>query len=92
METLKITVVGKDLFKIVADKLKLVDLNEIKETRSGTLGNLTTLTYFIDIPEESVIAVRKRLMGKMAEDNLRLMPMYVHGDWMRIFVFKPLVY
>ena len=90
MDTLKITVVGKDIFKIVEEKLELVDINKVNQVNNGMLGNLKTLTYFIDIPEEKVIKKRAQLMEKMAEDNLRLMPLYVHGDWMRIFVFEPI--
>ena len=92
METLKITIIGKDLFKIVEEKLKLSGINKVNQVKNGMLGNLTTLTIFVDIPEEEVIKVRRRIMNKMAEDSMRLMPMYVHGDWMRIFVMKPLVY
>lgn len=90
MEKLRITVVGNDIFKIVAEKIQLVGINEANQVSSGMLGNLKTLTYEIELEENEVIKARQRLMGKMAEDNLRLMPMCVHGDWMRIFVFKPM--
>lgn len=92
METLKITIIGKDLFKIVEEKMKLAGVNTINEAKNGMLGNLTTLTLFADIPENEVIYRRGRIMEEMAKDSMRLMPMYVHGDWMRIFVMKPLVY
>ena len=90
MEKLRITVVGNDIFKIVAEKIQLVGINEANQVSSGMLGNLKTLTDEIELEENEVIKARQRLMGKMAEDNLRLMPMCVHGDWMRIFVFKPM--
>ena len=90
MEKLRITVVGQDIFKLVKEKFELADINKANQVNTGMLGNLKTLTYEIDLDEEEVIKKRQRLMGKMAEDNMRLMPMCVHGDWMRIFVFKPL--
>lgn len=90
MEKLRITVVGQDIAKIVAEKIQLVGINKVNQVSSGMLGNLKTLTYEIDLEEDEVIKVRQQLMGKMAEDNLRLMPMCVHGDWMRVFVFKPI--
>lgn len=90
MEKLRITVVGQDIAKIVAEKIQLVGINKVNQVSSGMLGNLKTLTYEIDLEEDEVIKVRQRLMGKMAEDSLRLMPMCVHGDWMRVFVFKPM--
>lgn len=90
MEKFRITAVGQDVAKIVAEKIQLVGINKVNQVSSGMLGNLKTLTYEIDLKEDEVIKVRQQLMGKMAEDNMRLMPMCVHGDWMRVFVFKPM--
>lgn len=91
MDALKVTVVGKDLFKIVENYMELAGFNTVNTVRSGMLGNLTTCAYEIEVREEEVIKKRGKLMDMMAEDNMRLMPMYVHGDWMRIFVMKPIV-
>ena len=90
MEILRVTVVGQDIFNIVREKFELVGINKVNQVNNGMLGNLKTLTFQVESPAEKVIKMRTALMEKMAEDNLRLMPMYVHGDWMRIFVFKPL--
>jgi len=90
MEKFRITAVGQDVAKLVAEKFELVGINKVNQVNSGMLGNLKTLTYEIDLNEEDVIRTRQRIMGKMAEDNMRLMPMCVHGDWMRVFVFKPM--
>jgi hypothetical protein len=90
MEKLRITVVGQDIFKIVKEAMLLVGINTINQVNSGMLGNLKTLTYEIEMDENEVIKTRQKIMGKMAEDSMRLMPMCVHGDWMRIFVFKPM--
>lgn len=90
MEKLRITVVGQDIFRTVAEKIQLANINKVNQINSGMLGNLKTLTYEIELEEDEVIRVRQRIMGKMAEDNMRLMPMCVHGDWMRVFVFKPM--
>lgn len=90
MAVLRITVVGQDLFKIVAEKMELVKINHANQVSSGMLGNLKLLTYQIDLDDSEVIEKRKDLMNAMAADNMWLIPMYVHGDWMRIFVFKPI--
>ena len=90
MEILRVTAVGQDTFDIVREKFELAGINKVNQLNNGMLGNLKTLTFQIESPPEKVIKMRTKLMEVMAEDNMRLMPMYVHGDWMRIFVFKPL--
>lgn len=90
METLRITVIGKDLFKLVEKKMELAGINTANSVNSGMLGNLTTLTFEIKMREDKVIKVRKRLLDILADD-IRLMPLYVHGDWMRIFVMNPMI-
>lgn len=90
METLRVTVVGKDLFKTVQRVFELVGLNEVKQVNNGMLGNLTLLTYAFDISDEKLIEMRKKLMNELAKESMHLLPMYVHGDWLRIFVFKPM--
>lgn len=90
MDILRVTVVGQDLFKLVEDIFELIGLNRVNQVNTGMLGNLKILTYMFEIPEQEVIDKRKKLMNKISEDPIRLMAMYVHGDWMRIFVFKPI--
>lgn len=90
MDVLRVTVVGQDLFKIVTEIFELVHLNPANQVKTGMLGNLKMLTYEFELREQDIIDKRSELMQKMAEDNMRLMPMYVHGDWMRIFVMKPI--
>ena len=89
MGTIRVTVVGQDLFKIVEEKFELVGLNKVNQVNNGMLGNLKTLTYQFEIDDMEVIDIRKRLMRFMSEDNMRLMPMFVNGDWNRIIVIKP---
>ena len=90
MDILRVTVVGQDLFKLVEDIFELIGLNRVNQVNTGMLGNLKILTYMFEIPEQEVIDKRKKLMNKISEDPIRLMAMYVHGDWMRVFVFKPI--
>lgn len=90
MEKLKVTIVGQDIAKEVATIFDDLRLNAINQVKTGMLGNLKTLTYIFELEPEVVIFKRRELMNKLAEYNIRLMPMYVHGDWMRIFVFKTL--
>lgn len=90
MDILRVTVIGKDLFKVVEEKFELVGLNTVNTVSNSTLGNLLTLTYEFVLEEEDVIQVRKKLMNEIAKDNMRLMPLYMHGDWMRIFVMRPI--
>lgn len=88
MEELKVTVVGQDIAKEVIAVFDAVGLTMVNEVKTGMLGNLKTLTYSFEILEDKVIEKRKGLMNELAKYSIRLMPMYVHGDWMRIFVFK----
>ena len=89
MESLSVTVVGQDIFEVGKEKFQLAGINTVNELKTGHLGNLKTLTYQFELPENEVIEKRKILLSEMAKDEMRLMPMYLHGDWMRIFVFKP---
>lgn len=91
MDVLRITVVGKDIFKLVEKKCELVGLNTVNQVNYGMLGNLKTLTLSFELSQEKIIKIRTLLMDKLIEDNMRLMPMYVYGDWMRIFVFEPII-
>lgn len=92
MDILRVTVIGKNLFDIVKEKLELVGFNNVNRTKSGMLGNLTTLTYFLEIEPSEVIEKRKKLMLEIARDEHRLMGLYPHGDWMRIIVMRPFEY
>ena len=88
MEKLRVTVVGQEIVKEVMAIFDQVRLTMVNEVNTGMLGNLKTLTYTFELPEEEVISKRKALMDEIAKYGIRLMPMYVHGDWMRVFVFK----
>jgi len=89
-DILRITVIGKDLCKLVEQYMELVGINTVNTVNNGMLGNLITMTYEVEMNADEIIKKRSILMEKMAEDSMRLMPLYVHGDWMRIFVMKPL--
>ena len=89
MDELKITIIGKDLFEIVKEKLESVDINKVNQAKNGMLGNLTTLTLFCEIDQSEVIEKRKKFMKEVERDNMRLMGLYVQGDWMRIVIMKP---
>ena len=91
MDILRITVVGQDLFKLVEHKMELVGINKVNQLNTGMLGNLKTLTFEIEMKESEIIKKRAELMDKLAEDNMRIMPLYVHKDYMRIFVIKPML-
>lgn len=90
MELLRVTVIGQDLFRVFEEHCEFVGLNRVNQLNQGMLGNLKTLTYTFELNDEEVIDKRKTLMRQLAKDDLRLMALYVHGDWMRIFVMKPL--
>jgi len=90
MALLRVSVVGQDLFKIVEEKFELAGFNTANQVKTGMLGNLKILAYTFELEDQEIIEKRKKLMQVMSEDYLRLMPMFVNGDWMRIFVFKPI--
>lgn len=89
MATLRVTVVGQDIFKVVAEKFELAGINKVNQVNTGMLGNLKTLTYAVEIADIDILEYRKKLSEEMRKDNMRLMPMFADGDWMRMFVFKP---
>lgn len=82
------TVVGQEINEDVKAVFELIGLTMVNQVNTGMLGNLKTLTYTFEIEPEKVIDMRRNLMNELSKYSLRLMPMYVHGDWMRIFVFK----
>ena len=88
MEKLRVTVVGLDIVDEVTTIFDLVGLTIVNQVNTGMLGNLKMLTYEFDLDESEVISKRKALMDEAAKYRIRLMPMYVHGDWMRVFIFK----
>lgn len=91
MDTLKVTVVGQGLFTIIKGIFELIGLNEINRVNHGTLGNLKTLTYKIDLDDGEIINTRNKLIEALtANDNNYniLLPMFVADDWMHIFVFN----
>lgn len=90
MGVLNVTVIGQDLFKIVKEKFELAGINVVNEVKSGMLGNLKLLTYRIEMDELEIIPKRKKFLELVSEDKMRLMAMYVAGDWMRIFIMRPI--
>ena len=88
MDYLRITVIGQDIFKLVQTKCEEAGLNQVNQASTGMLGNLKTLTYIFELDEDEVIQKRKKVMQNLLDSGGMLMPLYVHGDWMRIFVMK----
>ena len=87
---LKITIVGKSTLWLVLDKLQYtsIPISNVNHINDGILGNLTTLTYAVMLDESSVIEKRREIINALMEEREYLMPMYVCGDWMHIWVFK----
>lgn len=90
MEALTVTIIGQDLFKMVDEKFELVGLNVANQINTGMLGNLKTQTYIFELEELDIIDVRKRLLGVIGEEPMRMMALFTAGDWMRIVIMKPL--
>lgn len=90
METMIVTVVGQELFEPVLRVMKLVGLNPVNQAKRGMLGNLKVLTYTVEVDEGEIIEKRCRLMDKLAENTATILPLYLHGDWMKLYVIKPI--
>lgn len=90
MELLRVTIVGKELFKPMKEKFELVGLNWVNQINEGMLGNLKVLTYIFQLNDDEVISKRKALMHEVGKDRMRMTGLYVHGDWMRILIMEPL--
>lgn len=90
MQQLIVTIIGQDLFKPCEEKFKLVILNPINHTNRAMLGNLKMLTYFFEIDDDEVIEKRSKLLNLIAEDHLCMMALFKDGDWMKIYIVRPL--
>ncbi len=89
MEKLHITVVGQDIFKVVEEKFKLVDVNPVNKVNRGMLGNLKLLTFEFELEEDVAIETRSRILMEIGKDAYRLFPMFQAGNWMNVVIFKP---
>ena len=89
MDILNVTIIGQDLFSVMADIFDEIGLNRVNQVNTGMLGNLKILIYKFELEENDVIAKRKALMNRVSKEYTRMTAMYVHGDWMRIFIMKP---
>ena len=90
-DILRVTVIGQDLFEPVKEAMVRAGFtSKVNQVKNGMLGNLKTLTYEFEIPQKQIIEKRANLMKELAKDSMRLMPLYIHGDWMRIFVMRPI--
>lgn len=90
MDTLIVTVVGQDLFKIVEEKFENVELTYANRINPGMLGNLKISTYEFDLEECEIIRIRKELLCEISEDRNRMTAFFEAGNWMRLIVIKPL--
>ena len=91
MDTLKVTVVGQGMFFIVRRVISLVGINKVNQINHGTLGNLKTLTYEIELKPEETIDIRNKFIEALTAYNGDcniFLPMFVADDWMHIFVFN----
>lgn len=86
----QVTVIGQELFDIMRDKFKSVDLNDPIQTNKGMLGNLKALTFTFEVDEADVIEMRNRLLWEISDDHMRMTAMFAAGDWMKLYVIKPI--
>lgn len=88
MAELQLTVVGGGFEELVENIFAVNSINPVNKINGVNLGNFRTLIYLIDIPEESVIETRRKLMKALSKERNHLIPMYEHGNWMKIYIFK----
>lgn len=85
---LYVTVVGnriRNLCEYILTELTLI--NFLDTARLTRLGNFAAITYILSLPEDKVVSMRRQFMRRCCEESTQLVPMWVQGDWMRIFVF-----
>lgn len=87
MDELFVTVVGTDLIKSVEKIFDELGMH-YDDFKKNSIGNMKTTVYSFMIDEDEIIAKRKRLMNRIMLEPLKYTAMYVHGDWMRLFIFK----
>lgn len=82
-----LVVVGLNILDEVTAILRELCINPVNEGKPGKIGNFRTLTYFLNLTDDSVIETRKALISRMSGQNSDLVPMYPHGNWMTVYVF-----
>ena len=85
--TIEVTVVGNDIFSRV-EELAQTSLGAVNQVNPGRLGNFMTLTIFCEIPENEVIARRRKFMDLISLEGSELVGLYEHGNWMKVHIFK----
>lgn len=83
-----VTIVGSGIDEVVEPIFGLLSIDSISKVNSGSLGNLRTLTYSLDISDDLVISQRKKLMSELSKEATHLLAFYEHGDWMHVYIFK----
>lgn len=87
MDELIVTVVGTDLFKSVEKIFDELGMH-YDDFCKGSIGNMKTVVYTFVIEQHDVIKTRKNLMKRLDLERNIYTPMYVHGDWMKIYIFR----
>lgn len=83
-----VTIVGtkyEEDFEWILSDLRIKTVNTVN---SGMFGNFSTITYFLDIPEDGRIEMRRKLMNLVRQRIPSAMALYEHGDWNRIYIMK----
>lgn len=87
MDELYVTVVGTELIKSVEKIFKELGM-KYDDFKKGSIGNMKTMVYTFVTEQDHVIITRKKLMECIMMEPFKYTAMYVHGDWMRVFIFK----
>lgn len=78
---IEVVIIGQGIFPLVVN-----DLNQPNQDNYGKLGNLKTLTLYLDPVDESPVNTRRSIIEKLKQDKRYLKILYDADDWHRIFV------
>lgn len=87
MDELYVTVVGIELIKSIQKIFEELGM-KYDDFKKGSIGNMKSMTFTFVTEQDHVIITRKRLMERIMMEPFKYTAMYVHGDWMRVFIFK----
>ena len=92
METFKIISIGQNVGDRVGYFLKELELSPVNPIKMGKYGNLTTLTFLIEMAEDQVIEQRKRVMNYISDHDKSLLCAYDRSDWMSAYILDKVAF
>lgn len=86
MEDFRIVAIGQTVGDRVSYLLTKFGLKPVNLPKAGKFGNLTTLTFLVELEEDQVIQTRKEIASYFTNSDGALTCLYDRLDWMVMYV------